>query len=116
MRISDSAAVERILKAMADPENARILTCVKKASKSAQALSAETGIPQSTMYRKLEELKDAGLIMTEHFVMTGGKKVDYVIITFSELKVSVLEGSVQVEIVPSDETTNLRWLDLFRGD
>jgi DNA-binding transcriptional ArsR family regulator len=115
LRITDSGAVEKILKAIADPENDRIMMRVRKESKSAQTLSAETGIPQSTVYRKLDELKEAGLVMTDRFTMVGGKKVDYMIITFSELRVAVEEGQVRVEIIPSDETTNMRWLGLFRG-
>lgn len=115
MRIFDSAAVERILKAMADSDNIKIMTGVQKEPRSAQSISAETGIPQSTVYRKLDELKEAGLTMTDHFTINAGKKVDYVTVTFSELKIGMEDGKVRIDIVPSDENANLKWLGLFRG-
>lgn len=115
MRISERIAVERILKAIADPENAKILVSVRKESKSAQTLGLETGIPQSTVYRKLEELKAAGLVMTERFEVTSGKKVDFLVATFSELRLGLDQHQLVVDIVPSDENANLRWLGLFRG-
>jgi DNA-binding transcriptional ArsR family regulator len=116
MRISDPAVVDRILKAIADPESTAIMLIIRKESKSAQALSQETGIPQSTVYRKLEELKSAGLVMTRSYSVSSGKKVDLVTATFSEVKMSMEEGKRSIEIVPSDETANARWLRLFRGD
>lgn len=116
MRITEPASVEKILNAVADPDNVKIMTLVRKESKSAQALSVETGIPQSTVYRKLDELKEAGLVMTEHFTMNAGKKVDYVITTFSELRVIFQDAGASVEIVPTSDTANLRWLGLFRGE
>lgn len=115
MRISDKTAVERIMKAIADPENGKILMQIRKEAKSSQAISKETEIPQSTVYRKLDELRAAGLIMTEHFTVTSGKRVDYLVATFSELRIAVEEGGLTVNIVPSGETANLKWLDLFRS-
>lgn len=115
MRVSDKAAVERILKAVSDPENARILIGVKKQSKPAQTISAETSVPLSTVYRKLDELREAGLVMTEHFTVTAGKKVDYLTATFSELRITIEGDRLAVDIIPSDETAGIRWLDLFRG-
>jgi len=115
LRVSDNAAVGRILKAVSDPENTKLMMLMKRTSKSAQALSAESGIPQSTVYRKLDELKDAGLIMTEHFSVTAGKRIDFLIVTFSEVRMSINEETLSVEIVPSDENANMKWLNLFRG-
>lgn len=116
MRISDKDAVERILKAISDPENVEIMLCIRKEAKSAQAVSAETGIPQSTAYRKLDELKESGLAMIDHIDVSGGKKVEFVTITFSEVKMDVESGSLRIEIVPSDEAANVRWLGMFRGE
>lgn len=115
MRILDSTAIEKILRAVADPENIKIMTRIRNESKSAQVLSVETEIPQSTVYRKLDELKDAGLAMTDHFVVNSGKKVEFVIITFSELRMTIDQGKVGIEIIPSDRIAGLRWLSLFRG-
>jgi predicted transcriptional regulator len=115
LRISDRGAVERILKAVADPEDVEIMLCIRKEAKSAQTVSAETGIPQSTAYRKLDELKESGLAMIDHIVVTSGKKVEFMTITFSELKMDVEEGKLRIDIVPSDETANRRWLSMFRG-
>jgi len=116
VRIIESAVVDRILKALADPENTRIMMCILGQSKSAQAISAETAIPQSTVYRKLDELKEAGLVMTQQFVVSAGKRVDYLIVTFSEVKLSVQDGRRVIELVPTDTAATAKWLGLFRGD
>lgn len=116
MRISDNAAVEKILKAVSDGENAKIMSVIRKEPKSAQMLCSETGIPLSTVYRKLDELREAGLIMTEHFVISSGKRIDLVIVTFSELRMVVEQGRFVIDITPSDETANIKWLSLFRGE
>jgi len=116
LRISDNATVERILKAVADPENMQLMMSIRKESKPAQVLSAETGIPLSTVYRKLDDLKEAGLVMTEHFIVQSGKKVDFIITTFSEIKTVIEADKVAVEMVPSTTSANVRWLSLFRGD
>ena len=115
MRITDSPAVEKILKALADPENTKIMMLIEHESKSAQAISAEAGIPQSTVYRKLDELKDAGLVMTQRFVVSSGKRVDYLIVTFSEVRVAVEGGRRVIELKPTSEAANAKWLGLFRG-
>lgn len=115
MRITESSAVDKILKALADPENTRIMMLILGQSKSAQTISAEAGIPQSTVYRKLDELKDAGLVMTQHFMVSGGKRVDYLIVTFSEVTVIVENGRRVIDLKPTDEAANARWLGLFRG-
>lgn len=115
MRISEDAAVQKILKAVADPENARILVRLRSKEKSAQDVSGETGIPLSTVYRKLDELRESGLVMIARFSVTSGKKVEFLAPTFSELRISMGEDQIRVDIVPSDETANIRWLDLFRG-
>ncbi|MDA4123300.1 MAG: hypothetical protein OK456_08995 [Thaumarchaeota archaeon] len=115
MRISDKAAVEKILKAMADPENMKIMVRIREIPKSAQTLTVETGIPLSTVYRKLDELKETGLVTPQHFIMKAGKKIEFLIVTFSELKTTIEDGLVRIDLVPTNETANLKWLGLFRG-
>ena len=116
MRITESGVVDRILKALADPENTKIMMCILRDSKSAQTISAETQIPQSTVYRKLDELKEAGLVMTQRFMVNSGKRVDYLLVTFSEVRLSVSEGRRVVDLIPTDEAASAKWLGLFRGD
>jgi predicted transcriptional regulator len=114
MHIVDQAAKERILKSLADPEALSILTCMRTTSKSAQQISTETGIPLSTIYRKLEDLRVAGLAMTERFTFNAGRKVDFMISSFHEIRVKLESNEVELEVIPSNETASLRWLNLFR--
>jgi predicted transcriptional regulator len=104
MRIVDQVAKQRILKALADPEEVSILMCMKATSKTAQSIAKETGIPLSTVYRKLEELKAAGLTMTEHFTFSAGRKVDFMTATFVVMRIKLEKNEVEIEVVPTNET------------
>jgi len=114
MHIVDKVAKEKILKAVADPEGVSIVMCIRTDSKSAQTISTETGIPLSTVYRKLDELKGAGLMMTEHFTFSAGRKVDFVMTTFEQIRIKLGKDQMELEIIPSNGAASLRWLNLFR--
>jgi DNA-binding transcriptional ArsR family regulator len=114
MHIADKVAKERILKAVADPESVSIFMCIRTDSKSAQTISTETGIPLSTVYRKLDELRGAGLTMTERFTFSAGRKVDFVMTTFEQVRIKLGKTQMELEIVPSNGAANFRWRNLLR--
>ncbi len=60
-----------ILKAMSDEFSRRILSCVVSGGKCVQEISAETNIPLSTTYRRIDELRERCLVIRERIVLTG---------------------------------------------
>ena len=63
MIVNDDVSKQRILTAIADPYSRKILRTIIHDNKSALELSKECGIPVTTMYRRIEELMHAGLIV-----------------------------------------------------
>ncbi len=66
---------ENILKRLADEYSRRILQLTIGKHKTAERISIELGIPLSTVYRKIKELKETGLLIVEKSVVTKDGKV-----------------------------------------
>ncbi|WP_435129371.1 helix-turn-helix domain-containing protein [Halobaculum sp. D14] len=83
-------AVQPVLETMADPDCRAILETLDTA-KSAKAVAEECGLAQTTAYRKLEALADAGLVETGtelradgHHVTTYQRDVQGVMVLLAE--------------------------------
>ena len=113
MRIGGDGA-RRVLTSVADPESWSILQSLLKGPKDAAAVEKELGLAQSTVYRKLNLLRDSGLLMVDEFVIRpGGKRDAIYTTTFSEIHfVAELEG-IEIELVESQKSIERRWLTLF---
>jgi len=66
---------ENILKRLADEYSRRILQLTMQKHKTAERISSELGVPLSTVYRKIKELKETGLLIVEKSVVTKDGKV-----------------------------------------
>lgn len=68
-------AIEDILKRLSDKHSRRILQHTMGTRKAAEDISKELGIPLSTTYRKINQLKKSGLLVIEKSVITKEGKV-----------------------------------------
>lgn len=104
----------RILAHLADSESERIILAVMSRSRTAIEIEKETQLPQSTLYRKISELKECGLLMVESFlVRTDGKREATYACPFSEVRLTAVEGSISLEIVQTERSVEKRWFELF---
>ena len=95
---------ERILDALGDAASRGILLMISEGPRSAQELLTANQIPQSTLYRKLHELQDLGLVGIQRTAITPeGKRVD--------LYRSLLE-ELRVELHGTELRINARFRDL----
>ncbi|HEV2165663.1 MAG TPA: winged helix-turn-helix domain-containing protein [Thermoplasmata archaeon] len=68
---------EAILRALGDPLSRQILLLLGDAPKPARDLLAVVSVPQSTLYRRLGELKAMGLLDVQRSVISeDGKKIE----------------------------------------
>jgi DNA-binding transcriptional ArsR family regulator len=68
---------EAILAALGDAQARAILLQLNNAPRSAQDLTQVCGLPQASVYRKLRELQDAGLVGIQRSVLTpDGHRTD----------------------------------------
>ncbi len=89
---------ERILDALGDPAARGILLMLSEAPHSAQEILVTNRIPQSTLYRKIHDLQDLGLIGIQRTAITPeGKRVDLYRSLLEELKVDLQGRELRIQ-------------------
>jgi len=89
---------ERILDALGDSAARGILLMLSDAPHSAQEILAANHIPQSTLYRKIHELEQLGLIGIQRTAITPeGKRVDLYRSLLEELKVDLQGTELRIQ-------------------
>lgn len=105
---------ERMLASLADPESQRILIAVVAKPKTTAEIEKEVGLPQSTVYRKISELKECGLLMVERYVVRpDGRREAVYACPFTELRLKALDGEIELEVIQTEESLEKRWFELF---
>lgn len=90
---------ERILDALGDAASRGILLMLNEAPHSAQELLQSNNIPQSTLYRKLHDLQQLGLVGIQRTAITPeGKRVDLYRSLLEELKVDLAAGQLRIQV------------------
>ena len=114
MKITDNALREKIAQAMGDADSPRILHAIRGVPKNAQEISGETGIPLSSIYRKLAILKNAGLAYVKSFEITQeGKRQDLFVAAVTEVRINMNGERVELELIPTHENAERLWFRLF---
>lgn len=105
---------ERMIASLADPESRRIIATVLAKPKTAVEIEKELGLPQSTLYRKISELKDCGLLMVEKFVVRlDGRREALYACPFSEVRIKAEQGEIGLEVIQTEESLETKWFELF---
>jgi DNA-binding HxlR family transcriptional regulator len=90
---------ERILEALGDRWSREILLMLNESPRSAQDIQATNRIPQSTLYRKLHELSEIGLIGIQRSVISAdGKRVELYRSLLDELKVEMRGARLRIDV------------------
>jgi DNA-binding IclR family transcriptional regulator len=91
---------------------------INDAPHSAQELLAANHIPQSTLYRKLHELQELGLVAVQRTAITSeGKRVDLYRSLLEELRVDLAGTSLRIQVRYRDlqaERLKELWHDMRR--
>ncbi len=104
MLIKDERVKRALLKALADEHSSKILSRTAWKAASVMDLVREEGIPSTSAYRRVNELRDEGLIAAERSVITkDGKRYELYRGTFREVNVTFRRGSVEVVAVPNQD-------------
>jgi DNA-binding HxlR family transcriptional regulator len=90
---------ERILEALGDRWSREILLMLNESPRSAQEIQATNRIPQSTLYRKLHELSEIGLVGIQRSVISpDGKRVELYRSLLDELKVEMRGARLRIDV------------------
>jgi DNA-binding transcriptional ArsR family regulator len=97
-----------------DTDSSKILHSVREVPKNAQDISKETGVPLSSIYRKLAVLRGAGLVFVKSFEITSeGKRQELFLSAVTEVKLIVSGEKLEIELMPTSENATRAWLKLF---
>jgi DNA-binding HxlR family transcriptional regulator len=90
---------ERILEALGDRWSREILLLLNDAPRSAQEIQSANRIPQSTLYRKLHELTEIGLVGVQRSIISNdGKRVELYRSLLDELKVEMRGARLRIDV------------------
>jgi len=105
--VSEDLAKQRILSAMADQYSRKILTATVAEPVSALDLSKTYQIPITTVYRRIEELVEAGLIAAvKSGRTTDGKWYDLYRSLLRRIDVGFENGDVRIEVIVNEHVAD----------
>lgn len=107
MIVSEDSAKQRILSAMSDEYSRKILTATIEDPMSALELSKKYEIPITTVYRRIEELVEAGLLAAvKSGRTTDGKWYDLYRSLLKRIDVSFEKGDVSIEVIVNEHVAD----------
>lgn len=115
MLIHNRRLQDALLRALGDEQSARILAATSLQPKSARNLIQEENLPSSSVYHRLHQLEEEGLVVTARTVVTpDGKKTQMYKATFREVSVKFRAGRVEISAVPNEDVVE-RAFQLFHS-
>ena len=100
-KIEDDERKDAILEILADKYSREILEMTMEKPKSATDIAADSKIPISTVYRRLQTLYDNKLMKISGMISDDGKKLFLYKSKIRSLSASFTGNYVEVEIVPN---------------
>ena len=107
---------QRMMAALGDSETQEILSLIINESRTSSAISTELNLPISTVYRKVGQLRECGLILTDRFLVSpDGKREAVYSCAFTEIKFRPEDGGggLGLEISLSQKALERKWFDIF---
>jgi len=96
--ITDSNVNEIILQAFGDSEKKKIMETVSNSSKIIAIILKECKLPQTSGYRKINQLIDDGLLVQSGYVMRDNKKINKYVCIFNNLKINIEKNNLIVDV------------------
>ena len=106
-RVKDPTMARAILQAMSDDVSRRILSSTIAAAKPVEEISAESNIPPSTTYRRVQELSELGLMVVEKIVISeSGKRYSMFRSAFRGVLAELDDGQLHVEVTLNEDVAD----------
>ena len=99
MRITGQNVRDALVRALADEYSRKILLVTIDRARSVEELSGTEQIPISTAYRRVNEMRDLGLLTVEKTIITDdGKKFELYRSSFRGIKLQLNQGEILVDV------------------
>jgi hypothetical protein len=119
MRITGQQVRDSLIRALADEYSRKILLGTVEKARSVEELSQIFQIPISTAYRRVNEMREVGLLTVEKTILTDeGKKFELFRSAFKGLNLQLDKGEIVVDVeLNEDVATRLSrlWASLRAG-
>jgi|GEM_PF-207894 len=113
--VSEEASLEAVL-ALLDDDHARsILTATSVEPMSAKELSDRLGVSQTTVYRRVERLSEAGLVAERTRPRADGHHDTVYVARLDELSVRLRDGELECDVARRGEDVADRLTRLWEG-
>jgi|TARA_B100001079_G_C16335373_1_gene481062 predicted transcriptional regulator len=107
--VEQEEKIQCILQIMADKYSRDLLRITQDTPKSAFMIAQETGIPISTVYRRIQKLQDAGVVRVSGEINLEGKKHFLYQSKVKSISSNVAGEFINVEIVPNPPPAIQKW-------
>ncbi|MCI4329162.1 MAG: helix-turn-helix domain-containing protein [Thermoplasmata archaeon] len=95
------------LEALGDEQTRAILLALDLEELDVHELVLRTGLPQSSVYRKLHDLEEAELVRIVRYAFTPeGRKVEIYRSRLREVRVHLGNGRVRLEMIPREDSAD----------
>jgi len=96
--ITDSNVNEIILQAFGDSDKKKILETVSNTAMIIASILKKCNLPQTSGYRKINQLIDDGLLVHSGYVMKDNKKTHKYVCIFNNLKINIEKNNLIVDV------------------
>tara|TARA_Y100000310_G_C20195200_1_gene584316 strand:- start:7 stop:363 length:357 start_codon:yes stop_codon:yes gene_type:complete len=107
--VEQEEKIESILQIMADRYSRDLLRITQDIPKSAFKIAQETGIPISTVYRRIQKLQDAGVVRVSGEINLEGKKHFLYQSKVKSIASRVAGEFINIEIIPNPPPASQKW-------
>lgn len=108
-----SPELETVLDALHDDDCRTIITTLTEPM-TAEEIAEATGIPQSTTYRKLDMLSEAGLVAEGVELRSNGQHVSQYAVTFGEVNIELTEQmAFEVDVSHKPQSADEQLVELW---
>jgi DNA-binding transcriptional ArsR family regulator len=102
-----TAQARRVVSALGDPVALAILSSLSAGDRDGHALVVQTNLPQSSIYRKLHELQEWGLVRVRRLAFTAeGRKVEVFTSRIRGVDVEFDNGRVRVRVREREDSAD----------
>ncbi len=99
MKISDKSVIDIVLRSFGDEDKKAILQATNSKSKIIYDILKETGIPQTSGYRKINSLIEEGLLVpTDSVITEDKKKIMKYMAVINNLRVNIRGNDINLEV------------------
>ncbi|MFC5278455.1 ArsR/SmtB family transcription factor [Halorubrum rubrum] len=87
-----------LLDLLGDEYTRRVFEAVSECPRGGRAVAEAAGVSRATAYRRLNELRDAGLVTSEHHISSDGHHREQFTASARHLSVSLDDGDIEAAV------------------